>query len=138
MASATEQYSTQFGGDLRFAALVAHYPVCYVYNTSIPGTEFSDLTGAPLLIQIGENDDYDEGSAPCFALKESLQPEDQRVIDVVAYEDAFHAWDRLEVPVTVIDPFSHLGAGGDVEIIPDVHLAYKARKKVVRFFRRNL
>jgi uncharacterized protein len=139
MASATELYTSQFGGGLRFSAHVAHYPICYAYNTGIPGGEFSDLTGAPLLIQIGEEDDYDNGSAPCFALMNGLSPEEeQNVVEVVAYEGAFHGWDRLQVPITVVDPFSNLGAGGEVEIVPDVDNAYKSRKKVVRFFSRKL
>lgn len=138
MASATEQYRSQFGGDLRFAAHAAHYPICYAYNSPYPGSEFTDLTGAPILIQIGEDDDYDQGAGPCFALKESLSPEEQGFVEVVAYEGAFHAWDRLEVPITIADPFSHLGAGGDVGLIPDAAQAKKARQKIVRFFRRHL
>ena len=139
MASATELYASQFGDGLRFSAHVAHYPVCYAYNNpNIPGSEFHDLTGAPLLIQIGEEDDYDNGSAPCFALKDGLDPEEQSVVEVTSYEGAFHAWDRLEVPITVEDPFSNLGVGGEVEIVPDVAKAYESRKKVVRFFRRHL
>jgi dienelactone hydrolase len=139
MASATELYSSQFGGGLRFSAHVAHYPVCYGYNLPIiPGSEFFNLTGAPLLIQIGEKDGYDNGSAPCFALRDSLGPEDQSVVEVMSYKGAFHAWDRLEVPITINDPFSNRGAGGEVELIPDVNQAYKSRRKVVKFFRRNL
>lgn len=138
MASATELYASQFGGELRFAAHAAHYPVCYAYNSPIPGSEFFDLTGAPILIQIGEEDDYDKGSGPCFALRESLKPEEQNLIEVNVYEGAFHGWDRLEVPITVEDPFSNLGAGGEVGIIPDVVQAYKSRRKIVRFFFNHL
>ena len=43
MASATEFYASKFGGRLRFSAHVAHYPVCYAYNSPIPGSEFFDL-----------------------------------------------------------------------------------------------
>jgi dienelactone hydrolase len=138
MACATEFNVSQFGGGLRFAAHVAHYPVCYAYNSSIPGSEFFDLTGAPILIQIGEEDDYDHGSAPCIALKNSLTPEEQSVVEVAVYEGAYHAWDKLEVPITVEDPFSNLGAGGEVEMIPDVAQAYQSRRKAVRFFLRHL
>ena len=138
MASATKLYASQFGGELRFSAHVAHYPICFGYNTPIPGSEFFDLTGAPLLIQIGEEDDYDNGSAPCFALKDSLDPAEQSVVEVTSYEGAFHGWDRLEVPITVDDPFSNLGVGGEVELVPDVDQAYESRKKVVRFFRHHL
>ena len=138
LAAAEELYASQFGDDLRFAAHVAHYPICYAANSGLPGTEFFDLTGAPVLIQIGEEDDYDLGSAPCFALKNSLDPEDQSVVEVISYKGAFHAWDRLEVPITIEDPFSNRGLGGEVDIVPDVAQAYKSRNKVVRFFRRHL
>ena len=138
MASATELYAGQFGNGLRFRAHVAHYPVCYAYNSGLPGTDFVDLTGAPLMIGIGELDDYDQGAAPCFALKESLPPEEQEAVQVVPYEDAFHAWDRLQVPIEVTDPFSNLGQGGTVVIAPNAERAYESQRRVVRFFRRNL
>jgi dienelactone hydrolase len=140
MASATKHYAEQFGGDLRFAAHVAHYPVCYAYSpdSSIPGLKFSHLTGSPILIQIGEEDDYDNGSEPCFALKDSLDSEEQPLLEVIAYEGAFHGWDRLEVPIKITDSFSNLGRDGEVEIIPDVDQAYKSRRNVVRFFLQNL
>lgn len=155
MASATSLYSGNFGGGLKFAAHVAHYPICYAYNSGIPGSEFGEhvgvpLTGAPVLIQIGEEDDYDNGSLPCFALKDSLNKAEQKIVDVKAYEEAFHAWDRLQVPFTVNDPYADQGsyfqcllAGGDdcqipeVNFVPDVEQAYSSRKKVVKFFRRN-
>lgn len=140
MASATENYATQFGGTLRFKAHVANYPVCYVYNN--PNIAYSDfggnasnpLTGAPILIQIGDKDDYDEGTGPCLALKASLPADEQQIVTVVPYVGAYHAWDRLQVPVTEVDPYSHLGAGGMIQIKPDVEQAYKSREKAVRFF----
>lgn len=138
MASASVPYASQFGGPLRFAAHVAHYPICYAYNSYIPGSEFTDLTGAPILIQVGDNDDYDEGSGPCQALVYSLEPDDQELLNVNTIEGAYHAWDRLQVPITVDDPFSHRGAGGEVEMIPDVEQAYKSRKSAVAFFLLNL
>jgi dienelactone hydrolase len=138
LASATELYANKFGGGLRFSAHVAHYPICYAANSTIPGSEFYDLTGAPILIQIGEEDDYDNGSAPCFALRNSLVPEEQSMVEVISYEGAFHGWDRLEVPIKVEDPFSNRGLGGEVEIVPNATRAYEARNKVVRFFRDHL
>lgn len=144
MASSTVGVATQFGGGLRFKAHAAHYPICYAYNNpAIPGSNFganagNPLTGAPILVQIGTKDDYDEGAGPCLALKASLAPSEQDVLQVEAYDGAYHAWDRLQVPVTANDPFSHLGAGGTVEIVPDVEQAYAAQSRIVRFFWRNL
>lgn len=146
LASAEVNNASQFGGDLRFAAHVAHYPNCWGSNATFPGTEipipgaeFRVLTGFPILVQIGEEDDYDNGSAPCFALKNDLDQEEQKsLLKVISYKGAFHGWDRLEVPFTAYDSFANRGLGGEVEVIPDVDQAYKSRKKVVRFFRRHL
>lgn len=144
MASATQGIASQFGGTLRFKAHVANYPVCYVYNNpAIPYSQFGSkasnpLTGAPILIQIGEEDDYDEGTAPCFSLKASLDEQEQAYIDVIPYAGAYHGWDRLQVPVTDEDPFAHRGAGGTVEIKPSVDQAYQSRNITVRFFQKNL
>ena len=154
MASAEELYAGEFGGGLKFAAHAAHYPVCYGYNNpTIPplnppaerGTQFLDLTGAPLLIQIGTEDDYDNGAENCYELVDDLiDPEDAAVVEVVAYEGAYHGWDRLLVPVTVPDPFADEGSifmtgmVPLVDIIPDVDQAYASRKKVVSFFRKHL
>jgi dienelactone hydrolase len=154
MASAEELYAGQFGGGLKFAAHVAHYPVCYGYNNpAIPplnppaqrGTQWLDLTGAPVLIQIGTEDDYDNGADHCRSLPDDLvDPDDSDVVEVVAYEGAYHAWDRLQVPITVFDPFAdegsifQTGVVPQVDIIPDVDQAYEARGKVVKFFKRNL
>ncbi|MEF8700120.1 MAG: prolyl oligopeptidase family serine peptidase [Candidatus Accumulibacter sp. UW20] len=128
----------------RFKAHLAHYPVCYAYNNaSIPGSSFGSqagnpLTGAPILIQTGSADDYDEGVAPCLALHASLDADEKKLMQVVVYEAAGHAWDRLQVPVTAVDPFAHRGRGGAVRIVPDVNQAYRSRELAVDFFRRNL
>lgn len=146
MATATENnQGAKYGyGDTRFKAHVAHYPLCYGYNNPyIPYSEFgtqagNPLTGAPILVQLGEQDAYDESPAPCRQLKASLPAAEQAKLEVVAYANAQHAWDRLLVPTTITDSFAHLGRGGDVTLMPNVDQAYKARERVVRFFRRTL
>ena len=138
MAAATNIYASQFGNGRHFAAHVAHYPVCYTYNSQYPGTDFYDLTGAPILIQIGDEDGYDNGCEPCFALRDSLDMDEKKLVKIVVYENAYHAWDRLEVPVTIEDPFSNLGAGGTVGLIPDVDCAYESRRRAVGFFLNTL
>ena len=70
-----QDYVRLFGGGRRFKAHVAHYPVCYAYNAVFPtlpppaqfGTQFLNLTGAPVLIQVGSSDDYDNGAGRCRA-----------------------------------------------------------------------
>ena len=146
MATATENnQGAKFGyGDTRFKAHVAHYPLCYGYNNPyIPYSEFGSqagnpLTGAPIVIQIGDRDAYDESPLPCRQLKASLPAAEQAGVEVVAYDNAEHAWDRLMVPIKIDDPFAHLGRGGEATLTPNVDQAYKSRHKVVRFFLRAL
>ena len=153
LAAAEQLYANTFGGGRRFRAHVANYPVCYgANNVPIPalfppaekGTQFLNLTGAPVLIQIGSNDDYDNGTAPCRALANSVNPTNNNVVQVIEYPGGYHAWDRLMIPVVAPDPFGNLGsffATGQiplVRIVPDVQLALASRERVVKFFSRHL
>lgn len=135
MLAATESYSAQFGKGNKFSAFVAHYPICWAYSIGIPGIAFDNLTGEPVLIQIGDLDDYDEGGAACQNLIDSLPIEQQENVSLNVYKKSHHAWDRLEAPLLVQDPFSHLGLGGDVDIIPNKGQAHKSRAKVLKFFK---
>jgi uncharacterized protein len=153
LATAEQLYAGEFGGGRRFAAHVANYPVCWgANNTSIPalyppadkGTQFLHLTGAPVLIQIGSKDSYDNGTAHCVALAASVNPSNGDVVSVNQYPGATHAWDRLMVPETAPDPFAdegsyfRTGVLPTVVITPDVMQAYESRERVARFFRKYL
>ena len=153
LATAEQLYAGEFGGGRRFAAHVANYPVCWgANNTSIPalyppaekGTQFLHLTGAPVLIQIGSKDSYDNGTAHCVALAASVNPTNGYVVSVNQYPGATHAWDRLMVPETAPDPFAdegsyfRTGVLPTVVITPDVMQAYESRERVARFFRKHL
>lgn len=144
MASATQGVAAQFGHGLKFKAHLANYPVCYAYNNPhIPNSAFggnagNPLTGAPILIQIGSEDGYDEGSASCLALKAALPAAEQLFVKVNTYEGAYHGWDRLQVPISAEDPFAHLGTGGSFQLEPSVDQAYESQQKAVRFFLKNL
>ena len=153
LAAAEQLYSGEFGGGRRFAAHVANYPVCWGANdTAIPalnppaqkGTQFLHLTGAPVLIQIGSLDSYDNGTGHCVALAASVNPSNGNVVSVNQYPGATHAWDRLMVPETALDPFADEGSYfrtgilPTVVITPDVAQAYQSRDRVARFFLRNL
>lgn len=152
LAAAEQLYAGMFGGGRRFKAHVANYPVCYGYNTSIPGlpppaqfgTQFLHLTGAWVLIQIGSKDSYDNGTAHCKALAQSVNPDNNNVVRVAEYPGAYHAWDRLMVPLAGPDPFGNEGSffvTGQVpivQLVPSVEQAYASRERVTRFFRRHL
>jgi uncharacterized protein len=153
LGTAEQLYAGAFGGGRRFAAHVANYPVCWgANNTSIPalyppaqkGTQFLHLTGAPVLIQIGSKDSYDNGTEHCVALAAAVNPSNGYVVSVNEYPGATHAWDRLMVPETAPDPFAdegsyfRTGVLPTVVITPDVLQAYESRERVARFFRKNL
>ena len=153
LAASEQLYATQFGGGRKFKAHVANYPVCWGANvTSIPalfppaqkGTQYLHLTGAPVLIQIGTKDSYDNGSGPCKALAAAVNPGNGNVVEVVEYVGAYHAFDRFQVPVSTPDPFADQGSYFRtgvlpiVQIVPDVAQGLESRRRVVRFFKRNL
>ena len=153
---ASEQlYAAMFGNGLKFKAHVANYPVCYGANNAAltaplgvtpaqAGTQYINLTGAPVLIQIGSKDGYDNGTAHCVRLAESVNPSNSNAVRVNQYEGDQHAWDRLMVPLVARDPFANEGsyfATGvipSVQLVPNVADAYASRSRVVRFFGRQL
>ena len=133
MLTATAPYTDLYtAGKLKFAAHVAHYPVCWVYNR-VPGYAFDSFTGSPLLIQAGELDAYDERDT-CPNLVQSLPAPARGFIAVEVYKRVTHAWDRLQPAITVTDPFSHLGKGGQVAFVPNPRKAFQARSAAVDFF----
>jgi uncharacterized protein len=156
LASSEALYAAQFGqfsGGRKFAAHVANYPVCYGANNPTivapltpaqAGTQYLNLTGAPVLIQIGSKDSYDNGTARCLALAQAVNPGNNNSVEVATYENAYHAWDRIMIPVTALDPFANEGSYFSsgvlptVIIVPDLTQAGVARARAVAFFRQHL
>ncbi|WP_457418067.1 dienelactone hydrolase family protein [Roseateles sp. P5_E7] len=155
LGTAERLYAGQFGGGRTFKAHVAHYPVCYAWNNtallaavrSTPaqyGVQWINLTGAPVLIQVGTKDDYDNSSQPCEALAQSVNGSNGGIVKVNAYPGATHGWDRLMVPIVVADPFANQGSYFSTGVPPAVHFtpdadqAYQSRARVVRFFEKQL
>ena len=136
MLTATRPYSELYMGasPLRFAAHAPFYPVCWGYN-KIPGYEFAELTGAPVFIQSGECDAYDEPDS-CKKLVNALPEQARREVTVTMYPDATHGFNRLEPAQTVTDPFSHLGQGGEVRFEANLDAAPRSRQATVDFFER--
>lgn len=151
LGTAEQTYAGLFGGGRRFAAHLAHYPVCWGANQVIAGlppassgTLFRNLTGAPVLIQIGSLDDYDNGAGPCQSLALAANASNGNLVSVHAYPGATHGWDRLQVPVVAPDPFANLGSFFQTGVLPLVRItpsiaeAFEARRRAVRFFERQL
>ena len=151
LGAAEQTYAGLFGSGRKFAAHLAHYPVCWGANQVIAGlppassgTLFNTLTGAQVLIQIGGLDDYDNGTEPCKALALAANASNGNLVSVNEYPGATHAWDRLQVRVVAPDPFGNRGSYFQtgvlplVRITPDVGAAFESRKKAVRFFSHHL
>ncbi|GHG00113.1 dienelactone hydrolase family protein [Thalassotalea marina] len=117
----------------QFAAHVAFYPVCWGY-TVIPQYKISTTTQKPILILTGELDDYDLPTS-CDDWKQSLSESEQNFVTVEVFKDAHHAFNSFEPQKIVVDPFSHLGQGGDVLMKPNKKARKKANRYLVDFFK---
>lgn len=137
MLTATKPYTDQYmSGSGHFKAHAPFYPVCWVYN-HVPGYEFASFTGAPVFVQGGELDTYDLLDT-CLKLEQSVDATNPGILSVKMYPGATHAFDRNEPEITIVDPFSHLGAGGEVTFRWNEQAAFAAREAAVAFFKANL
>jgi dienelactone hydrolase len=137
MLTATQTYTAQYlGKDAKFAAHAPHYPVCSVYN-KVPGYEFRELTGAPVMVQAGELDDYDLPDT-CMKLAASMSPAERDLVSVRVYPGATHGWDGGGPATTHFDPAAHQGKGGDFRLIPNPAVAQQSRAATTAFFRCKL
>jgi dienelactone hydrolase len=137
MLSATEAARSTFARNgQKFAAHAPLYPACWLYNR-VPGFEFETLTGAPVFIQSGADDLYDDPDS-CERLVESLSPAAKDVVTFVTYPGATHAWDRREPDIVANDPLSHKGAGGEVPFRYNENVTRKSTEAVAAFFSRVL
>ena len=137
MLSATTRAQTTFAKPgQKFAAHAPFYPVCWTYNT-VPGFEFQDLTGAPVFIQSGAADLYDDPDS-CARLVESLPDKVKAHVTFKTYPGATHAWDRKEADITPFDPFAFKGKGGEVPFRYNEDVTRHSTEAVVAFFTQAL
>jgi dienelactone hydrolase len=106
-----------------FSAHAANYPVCWLYGRS-PAMALSGLTGAPVLIQTGDADTYDDPDA--------------RHVRQLTHKGAGHGFDRDLPAKTINDPAAHNGAGGEVVMAFHPDAAIAARAEIVAFFKAAL
>ena len=124
------------GGTPAFRGHVALYPVCWAYET-VPGLSLADLTGAPVLIQAGDADAYDDPDG-LDQLLARLPPESRAIVRGVTHAGAGHGFDRDLPAQTINDPFAHKGKGGPVRMQFHPEAARAARDLAVDFFRETL
>lgn len=133
LLAATAGAQTLSGGTPPFAGHVALYPVCWAYE-QVPGLSLAELAGAPILIQTGDADAYDDPDG-LDQLLARLPPASRAAIRGVTHHGAGHGFDR-DLPEQVInDPFAHKGQGGPVRMAFHPQAARAAREASVDFFR---
>ena len=137
MLSADAKYRDMFAvKGQSFAAHAPFYPVCWVYN-KVPGYEFKDLTGAPVLIQGGKADLYDLPDT-CEKMLETVPANDRATVKLIMHDNATHAWERREPDGVAFDPYSHMGKGGEVPLKYNAKATEDGTNAVLEFFTKNL
>jgi len=131
---ATKRWRGALGAEAPpLAAHAALYPVCWAYET-VPGLTLADLTGAPILIQTGDADTYDDPDG-LEQLLARLPAASRAVIRGVTHKGAGHGFDRDAPARTIEDPFAYKGKGGPVLMAFHPEAAHAARATNVAFFR---
>ncbi|CAG9179763.1 dienelactone hydrolase family protein [Cupriavidus pinatubonensis] len=75
--------------DARFVALIGFYPSCTQLWWEVPQPS---LSGAPLMLAVGEKDDYTPAQ-PCFSAADTMKRDGQPVV-VHVYPGAYHDFDN--------------------------------------------
>jgi len=119
-----------------FAAHAANYPVCWLYSRA-PAMALTGLTGAPVLIQTGDIDTYDDPDAG-ERLLAGLSSDDARHVRQRTHKGAGHGFDRDLPAKTITDPAAHNGAGGEVLMAFNPAAAGAARAEIAAFFKAEL
>jgi dienelactone hydrolase len=132
LLSATRRYADALAEPGQaFAAHAAFYPVLWSYNR-VPGHEFGDLTAAPVLIQAGADDAYDDEEVNAGFL-ERLDPQTRTRVRLIVHPNATHAFDRALPAKVINDPYAHRGAGGEVLFEHNPEASDLARETLVQF-----
>ncbi|MFI4934094.1 MAG: dienelactone hydrolase family protein [Caulobacterales bacterium] len=133
MLAATRAVDQSFASDGSFAAFLAFYPVCHLYNR-VAGFEFADLVPSPILIATAALDEYDDDPGAGSALVKSLPALDRAKIRTAVFYGAHHAFDMLGPRRQVEHPAAHRGDGGLVTVAFDPEAAGRAHGLAVQFF----
>lgn len=138
-AISREAFADDLGG-LRFAGHAAFYPSCWTHarlqtNPRHPHYgAFNRLTGAPILILAGGQDDYGPpDDCPRFATM--LRETAGAAIELEFYPEATHGWDgQTERERFIYDAMAFEGRGGKVRLTPNPDIAERSRQRAAEFF----
>ena len=135
--ASTKTYSATFARDLRFAAFMPCYPVCWMYGR-VPGYEFRDLVDAPIFLLTAELDQYDNDPGAGDKLVASLPSSDRARVSTMTMPGCHHGFDMPDTDMVVNDPSSNRGAGGTAIMRYNPSAAAEAHRQAVAFFLKTL
>jgi len=141
---ASELVQERLGKDVpKPVAFASFYPVCSAMARHLvdPLDPFYNahmrMSTAPVLIQVGTRDDYEQGERPCDALVATWPTAAREHTIVRNFEGATHGFDSQRPARSFYDELVR-GRGGMVAVIPSPKDAEEARQAVVRHFVKNL
>ena len=144
MLTSSEELTRQYGdGRLRFAAHLGLYPICWRQRTVIGGTSltltpsvYRRVTGMPVHILAGENDDYDDPDT-CERFVADLPADVRPHFSVTVYRGATFAWDSRFSSASY-EASGRKGTGGIVQVVANEHIASRSRAFAVAYFAKHL
>ena len=141
----SELVQEQLGKDVpKPVAFAPLYPVCSAIARTVKNPERAcynaqtRMSASPMLIHVGTNDDYEDGTRSCDTLIAMWPAAARKQVTVHYIEGATHAFDYQKAAMRFYDGLSHGGRGGMVSFVPSPKDADETRKAVVSFFVKHL
>lgn len=147
----TDWATQRFGGGQRFAAGMALYPTCWIFekyyrnelgrlkNPNYPDDFLHRFTGVPLALLAGGKDDYeDRNPAACEQAIRLIPDSRQRALtSVFVFEQATHGWDHGRT-YSFHEPLACAGRGCINTNRFDPEITEQGKRRVADFFRTHL
>ena len=142
--ASSEELTRQYGsGDLRFAAHLGLYPLCWIHRSVLEGKSryfkpgiYQRVTGRPVQILAGDKDDYNDPDS-CRQFLAGLPVQVRPHFFLVVYPGATFAWDSRFSSATY-DAGARKGKGGIVNVVADAETANRSRALAVDYFLKSL
>lgn len=133
------KHYAQGGPDFR--AVMPLYPVCWAFEPGERGAHLVDsaFPRIPLLLMIGDGDDYDgDGGNSCRNLTLKGTPAARQRAAIHIFPGATHGWERLHGSARFQDPVAARGRGGWVYVERNEAVTQESIRRAVAFFQENL
>lgn len=125
-------------------AFAPFYPTCTVMLRNI-SNRWHPFFGwhvrmgeRPMLIQVGNDDDYEEGDRACDPLVAAWPEATRASTSIIYYDGATHGFDTQMPGSSFFDQYARGGKGGQVRFFPSPRDAEASRNAVAAFFSKSL